>query len=239
MNWFRLRPDMKTGPARYGKTGGRVQTFFALLALCASLAALGLGPAAATGQPVKIVALGDSLTVGLGLPVQDAFPAKLARALQAKGYAVDIIDAGVSGDTATDGLNRLDWSVPQGTDAAIVELGANDALRGIDPKITRKAIDSILTGLQSRGMKVLLVGMEAPRNLGPDYVRAFDSLYPELAVAHGVVFYPFFLDGVATDAKLNQGDGLHPTAAGVDVIVARILPKVEQLLAQIRAKNRS
>ncbi len=199
----------------------------------------GPGMPAAAAQSIKLVALGDSLTAGLGLPVQDAFPAKLARALQAKGFGVDVVNAGVSGDTASDGLNRVDWSVPNGTDAVIVEFGANDALRGVDPKITRKALDGILTKLQSRGIPVLLAGMEAPRNLGPDYFHAFDSIYPDLASAHGVLLYPFFLDGVATEARLNQGDGIHPTAAGVDIIVDRMLPKVEQLLAQARSKNRS
>ncbi|HZS65068.1 MAG TPA: arylesterase [Xanthobacteraceae bacterium] len=199
----------------------------------------GPGMPAAAAQSIKLVALGDSLTAGLGLPVQDAFPAKLARALQAKGFGVDVVNAGVSGDTASDGLNRVDWSVPNGTDAVIVEFGANDALRGVDPKITRKALDGILTKLQSRGIPVLLAGMEAPRNLGPDYFHAFDSIYPDLASAHGVLLYPFFLDGVATEARLNQGDGIHPTAAGVDIIVDRMLPKVEELLAQARSKNRS
>lgn len=230
---------MKTGPATYGKTRCRVQSFLAALVFVLGLVAVDGDPAAAAGRPVKIVALGDSLTAGLGLAVQDAFPAKLARALQAKGYAVDIGNAGGSGDTASDGLDRLDWSVPQGTDAVILELGANDALRGIDPKITRKALDSILSKLQARGVAVLLAGMKAPRNLGADYARAFDSIYPELAAARGVPLYPFFLDGVATDAKLNQGDGMHPTAAGVDIIVERMLPKVEELLTQVHAKERS
>ncbi|MEX0752215.1 MAG: arylesterase [Xanthobacteraceae bacterium] len=219
-----------------------VQVFLAVMAVAAThlglLAATG-GTAAALDRPVKIVLLGDSLTAGLGLSAQDAFPAKLARALKAKGQAVDIADAGVSGDTASSGLARLDWSVPVGTDAVIVELGANDALRGIDAKITRAALDSILRGLKGRGIAVLLVGMQAPRNMGPDYVRAFDSIFPQLAAAHGVLFYPFFLDGIATDPGLNQRDGIHPNAAGVDVIVGRILPKVEELIARVRAKDRS
>jgi len=197
------------------------------------------GQASAADRPVKIVLLGDSLTAGLGLSAQDAFPAKLARAMKAKGHAVDIADAGVSGDTASAGLARVTWSAPEGTDAVIVEFGANDALRGVDPKVTRAALDKILRGLKVRGVEVLLAGMQAPRNMGPDYVRAFDSIFPELAAAHGVLFYPFFLDGVATDPKLNQPDGLHPNAAGVDVIVARILPKVEELVARVRAKRPS
>ena len=131
----------------------------------------------------------------------------------------------MSGDTASGGLGRLDWSVPQGTDAVIVELGANDALRGIDPKVTKAALDGILRKLDDRHIFVLLAGMRAPRNMGADYVRSFDAIYPALASAHPVVFYPFFLDGVAADPKLNQSDGLHPNAAGVDVIVARMLPR--------------
>jgi len=188
---------------------------------------------------VKLVVLGDSLSAGLGLSAGDAFPAKLSRALKAKGHAVDVVDAGVSGDTASAGLARLDWSVPEGANAVIVELGANDALRGIDPKVTRDALDSILRRLKARGIEVLLAGMQAPRNMGPDYTGAFDSIFPELAVAHGVPLYPFFLDGVATEAKLNQRDGVHPNATGVDVIVARILPKVEELVSRARARQRS
>jgi acyl-CoA thioesterase-1 len=194
---------------------------------------------AADEQPVKIVVLGDSLSAGYGLPADEAFPAKLAQALKAKGIAVSVTNAGVSGDTASGGLGRLDWSVPEGTEAVIVELGANDALRGIDPKLTEHAIDSILTKLAARHISVLLAGMKAPRNMGADYVKAFDAVYPALASNHAVVFYPFFLDGVATDTKLNQADGLHPTAAGVDVIVARILPQVEKLIAVARAARAS
>jgi acyl-CoA thioesterase-1 len=193
----------------------------------------------AADGPVKIVVLGDSLSAGYGLPGQDAFPAKLGVALKAKGIDAAIINAGVSGDTASGGLGRLDWSVPEGTEAVIVELGANDALRGLDPKVTREALDGILKKLKDRKIAVLLAGMQAPRNMGPDYVRDFDAIFPALAKAHGTIYYPFFLDGVATDAKLNQKDGLHPTAAGVDIIVARILPKVEELLALAKAARGS
>ncbi len=183
---------------------------------------------------MKIVVLGDSLSAGFGLPVQAAFPARLAQALQARGIVATVANAGVSGDTASGGLGRLDWSVPAGTEAVILELGANDALRGLDPKLTKVALDGILTKLEDRHIAVLLAGMEAPRNMGSDYVRAFDAIFPALASAHQLVFYPFFLDGVATDLKLNQADGLHPNAAGVDVIVARILPRVEELVARAR-----
>ncbi len=146
---------------------------------------------------------------------------------------------GVSGDTASGGLARLDWSVPEGTDAVILELGANDMLRGVDPQVTKAALDQILGKLAARHIPVLLAGMQAAPNLGADYARDFDAIYPALASTHSVVFYPFFLDGVAADPKLNQGDGLHPNAAGVDVIVARILPQVEALIARVRAARGS
>jgi len=182
------------------------------------------------------VAFGDSLTAGYQLPADAAFPVQLERALKAKGLAVEIANAGVSGDTSTGGLSRLDWSVPDGTDAVILELGANDMLRAVDPKVTRAALTEIVRRLKARGIEVLLCGMLAPRNLGPDYTRAFDSIYPDLAAANGLVLYPFFLDGIAADPKLNQNDGLHPTTAGVAKIVSGILPKVEELLARVRAK---
>ena len=181
------------------------------------------------------MALGDSLTAGYGLAANEAFPVRLQRALAAKGIAAEIANAGVSGDTTSGGLARFDWSVPDGTDAVILELGANDALRGVDPKVTRGALDALLRRLGERHIPVLLCGMLAPRNLGAEYGAAFNAIYPDLAKAYGAILYPFFLDGVATDPKLNQRDGLHPTAAGVDVIVEKILPAVERLVVQ--AKN--
>jgi acyl-CoA thioesterase-1 len=193
----------------------------------------------AAERPVKIVVLGDSLSAGFGLPLDAAFPARLAAALKAKGIAATIANAGVSGDTASGGLNRLDWSVPEGTDAVILELGANDALRGLDPDLTKTALNTILGKLKDRHIVVLLAGMQAPRNMGPDYARDFDAIYPTLASTHPVVFYTLFLDGVAADPKLNQGDGLHPNAAGVEAIVARILPRVEELIARARAARGS
>jgi len=218
-------------PGTYGDEATRFQRYLAVVGvLCVLLMA---APAAAA-PPLNIVALGDSLTAGHGLPLQDAFPAKLQAALQAKGKAVAIANAGVSGDTAADGLDRLDWSVPKGTDAVILELGANDALRGIDPKVTKAALGKILDKLAARHIPVLLAGMQAPRNMGADYVREFDAIYPALASTHPVVFYSFFLAGVATDPKLNQDDGMHPNPAGVDVIVKRILPSVEALIARAR-----
>ncbi|MDP2297571.1 MAG: arylesterase [Pseudolabrys sp.] len=196
------------------------------------------GVSAADG-PVKMVVLGDSLSAGYGLPGTDAFPAKLAKALEAKGIAVTITNAGVSGDTASGGLGRIDWSVPPDTEAVIVELGANDALRGIDPAVTRKALDGILKKLKDRKVAVLLAGMYAPRNMGADYVRDFDAMFPALAKDYDAILYPFFLDGVASDAKLNQRDGMHPTAAGIDIIVARILPQVEKLIGRVRTARGS
>ena len=189
---------------------------------------------AAGAKPLKVVVLGDSLSAGYGLPATSAFPARLQTALRAKGIVVDIDNAGVSGDTSSGGLGRLDWSVPDGTDAVIVELGANDALRGVDPDLTRKALGEIIQRLQARHISVLLCGMLAPPNYGADYAARFNAIYPDLAKQFGVSLYPFFLDGVAADASLNQADGMHPTAAGVDRIVERILPAVEAFLDGIR-----
>ena len=193
----------------------------------------------AGGLPVKIVVLGDSLTAGLGLPANAAFPVRLRMALQARGLKVQITNAGVSGDTASAGLARVDWSVPEGTEAVILELGANDALRGVDPKLTHAALDRLIRHLKERGIAVLLCGMRAPRNMGADYARAFDAIFPALAESHDVLFYAFFLDGVAADPKLNQDDGIHPNGAGIDVIVKRLLPKAEELIARVRARRGS
>jgi acyl-CoA thioesterase I len=196
-------------------------------------------PAHGAGRPLTIVALGDSLTAGYGLPAVDAFPAQLQRALARKGIEADIVNAGVSGDTTSGGLARLDWSVPDGSDAVILELGANDALRGVDPATTRKALDAMLRRLKERKIPVLLCGMAAPPNLGPEYGRAFNAIYGDLAGQYDAILYPFFLAGVAADSKLNQHDGLHPTAAGISVIVERVLPKVEQLIARAKAAGKS
>jgi acyl-CoA thioesterase I len=190
-------------------------------------------PASPPAQPIKMVVLGDSLSAGLGLPASAAFPARLQKALEAKGIKVDMINAGVSGDTSSGGRDRLDWSVPEGTQAVILELGANDALRGTDPTVTRAALTDILTRLKARKIAVLLCGMVAPPNYGSDYATRFNAIYPDLAKSLGVPLYPFFLEGVAADAKLNQADGLHPTAEGVDVIVKNILPSVEAFLGAI------
>jgi acyl-CoA thioesterase-1 len=192
------------------------------------------GPAfAQAAKPVKMVVLGDSLSAGLGLSASAAFPVRLQKALKAKGIDVDMINAGVSGDTTSGGRDRLDWSVPEGTEAVILELGANDALRGLDPKVARASLSEILTRLQARKIAVLLCGMFAPPNYGADYSASFNAIYPDLAKTFQVPLYPFFLEGVATDARLNQADGLHPTAEGVDTIVKNILPTVEAFLGPL------
>jgi acyl-CoA thioesterase I len=226
-------------PRSYGRNPARVQRLAVLALLTLSWVLMPNVVVTAADRPVNIVVLGDSLAAGLGLTVKDTFPVKLAGALKAKGVAVTVVNAGVSGDTASGGLGRLDWSVPPGTDAVILELGANDALRGLDPALTKTALDAILRKLSSRHIAVLLTGMRAPPNLGLEYGRDFDAIYPALASTHPVVFYPFFLDGVVGDPKLNQGDGMHPNAAGVDAIVARILPRVEELVTRARAGRSS
>jgi acyl-CoA thioesterase-1 len=209
-----------------------------MMALTAAGQAPAEVPAAGDAKPAKMVVLGDSLSAGLGLPAPAAFPARLQKALKDKGLAVDMINAGVSGDTSSGGRDRLDWSVPEGTGAVIVELGANDALRGVDPAVTRAALSDILSRLKARGIGVLLCGMLAPPNYGHDYADRFNAIYPELAKSFEVPLYPFFLNGVAADAKLNQADGIHPTAEGVDIIVHNILPSVEALLGTIKEQHR-
>jgi acyl-CoA thioesterase-1 len=188
----------------------------------------------AMAEPIKLVVLGDSLTAGYGLNEEDAFPAKLETALKAKGIDVTVVNAGVSGDTAKQGLERLDWAVDEDADAVIVELGANDALRGIDPNETRASLEKIIVRLMSRNLPVMIAGMLAPPNLGPSYKEVFDRIYPSLAGEHGLRLYPFFLDGVATIADYNLDDGMHPNARGVDEIVSRMAPKVAEFLSQVK-----
>jgi acyl-CoA thioesterase-1 len=206
------------------------------LGLMVGGAAFGQSPVVAA-KPVKMVVLGDSLSAGLGLSASAAFPAQLQKALKAKGIGVDIINAGVSGDTSSGGRDRLDWSVPAGTEAVIVELGANDALRGIDPMVTRSALSDILARLKARKIAVLLCGMVAPPNYGADYSTRFNAIYPDIAKQFSVPLYPFFLEGVATEARLNQADGLHPTAEGVEVMVRNILPTVEAFVGAISGQR--
>jgi acyl-CoA thioesterase I len=207
-----------------------------LVLMLGLMTAIPVSAGADAAKPIKLVVLGDSLSAGLGLPANGAFPTKLQKALNDNGIKVDMTNAGVSGDTASGGRDRLDWSVGEGTEAVIVELGANDALRGIDPAVTRAALTEIVTRLKARGIAVMLCGMLAPPNFGSNYAAKFDAIYPDLAKQYGVTLYPFFLDGVAADAKLNQADGIHPTAAGVDIIVAKVLPTVEAFLRPLRGQ---
>lgn len=207
-----------------------------ILAFLMTGQALAQAPAAA-GRPIKLVAFGDSLIAGLGLPANQAFPARLQKALESNGIKVDVINAGVSGDTASGGRDRLDWSIPEGTEAVILELGANDAMRGTDPDVTRAALSDILTRLKARKIAVLLCGMLAPPNYGADYAARFNAIYPELARTFEVPLYAFFLEGVAAETKLNQKDGIHPTAEGVDLIVKNILPTVEALLGTVAGRR--
>jgi acyl-CoA thioesterase-1 len=209
--------------------------FMTIIFACAAVLVAVIAPlpaAHAQNNPIRLVALGDSLSAGYNLPQEAAFPVALERALKAKGYRVEVANAGVSGDTSSGGLDRLDWSVPDGTDGVILELGANDMLRGLDPAGTRKNVEAIVERLKSRNIPVMLAGMYASRNLGPEYVQKFDSIYPDIAKKHDLVLYPFFLDGVAGDRSLNLPDGMHPTAKGVEIIVERILPSVESFLAR-------
>jgi acyl-CoA thioesterase-1 len=215
----------------------RMNKFKTLGVLCAITTGLFGGPTRAWAEPVAIVALGDSLTAGFGLPPGESFPEQLETALKARGHDVTVNNAGVSGDTASDGLARLEWSVPASADIVIVELGGNDAMRGIDPALTREALSAIVAKLKGRGQSVLLAGMRAPPNLGDAYAAQFDSIYPDIAAEYGVPLYAFFLEGVALDALLNQPDGIHPTAAGVATIVGLILPDVEKLIAATAATD--
>ncbi len=191
--------------------------------------------AAETPAPVVILALGDSLSAGYNLPAQDAFPVQLEKALRAKGHAVRVVNGGVSGDTSAGGLARLEWMLADKPDLVLVELGANDALRGLSPQQTKANLDAIVSRLRQRGMGVLLIGMLAPPNMGRDYGAAFNGLYPQLAEKYALPLYPFFLEGVAARPDVLQSDGMHPTAAGVAEIVRRILPQVEALLPSVAA----
>ena len=201
-----------------------------LAALLAAAVPLLAGAAPAAARPPEILAFGDSLTAGLGLPVNATFPARLEARLKADGMAVRVVNAGVSGDTTAGGLARLDWALADKPDIVILELGANDALRGIDPKAVRANLDKMIDKIQISGAKLLLAGMQAPTNWGKRYKEEFERIYPELARAHGVALYPFFLEGVAMDPQLNQPDGLHPNERGVAALVERIAPVLARLI---------
>ncbi|HMK42377.1 MAG TPA: arylesterase [Methyloceanibacter sp.] len=215
------------------KLQGAALMLFAAALVCALMAR----PAQAKDEKMTIVAFGDSLTAGLGLPDNASFPAQLETALKAQGKDVSVVNAGVSGDTTSAASQRLDWALPQDASAVIVELGGNDALQGIPPEGTKANLAKIIEAVQAKGLPVLLAGMEAPRNMGTAYVDAFRAIYAELAAKYNVVFYPFFLDGVALDDSLMQSDGIHPNAKGVAKIVEQIMPKVDELLAQVKSKG--
>lgn len=203
-----------------------------------ALSTLAWSPAAtAAARQVRLVAFGDSLMAGFQIALTDAFPAQLERALRAKGYDVEVANAGVSGDTTAAGLVRLDWAIPDATDAVILEFGANDMLRGIDPATVRRNLDQLVTRITKKGSRVLLTGMRSVGNWGDDYRQSFDAIFPELARAHRLPLYPFFLAGVVGDKTLNLDDGLHPNPRGVQQIVSGILPTVEELLAQLHAST--
>lgn len=211
--------------------------FMCALALMANSAApfpQAKAEAGETPKPIVLVAFGDSLTAGYGLPPDAAFPAQLQAALKAEGQNVRVVNGGVSGDTTANGLARLDWTTPDDADGVILELGANDALRGMPPAETARTLGEILTRFKQRGLPVLLAGMQAPRNWGPEYDKAFAAIFPTLAQEHGVLLYPFFLEGVAFQPGLNQADGLHPTREGVAAIVKRITPSVVRLIDEAK-----
>lgn len=214
--------------------GGPQVNAFGLILLVALLTTF--GPASAIAKPVRILALGTSLTQGYNLPPGTDFTAVLQARLKQAGFDAVVVNAGVSGDTSADGLARLDWALAEPYDAAMVEFGSNDALRGLAVAQTQANVDAIITKLQAKGLAVMLSGMKAPRNLGREYVTAFDAIYPALAKKHDILLYPFFLDGVAANLKLNQADGIHPNEAGTQIIVTRMLPYVEKLIAQVKAK---
>jgi len=217
----------------FAKGAARLRLMTMLLALFACLLAAVSPAADAADRPLRIIAFGDSLMAGYGLPASASFPAQLQKALETTGRKIVIENAGVSGDTTQAGLDRLDWSIGDGIDGVIVELGANDALRGLDPAQTRSALDQIIVRLKARKIPVMLAGMRAPPNMGADFQQRFDSIFPDLAREHGLILYPFFLDGVAGRRELNQNDGIHPTADGIKLIVERILPSVERFIASL------
>jgi acyl-CoA thioesterase-1 len=226
-------------PAFAGTSGKFWQCAHKWLVAVATTLVLLLDGDGLAAEPVRIVALGDSLTAGYGLDAEKSFPAVLEARLRERGHDVEVANAGVSGDTTSGGAERLDWAVPEGTDAVILELGANDALRGIDPAETRANLERMVERLVEREIAVLLAGMQAPPNLGDDYAAQFNAIFPELAKRHDVLLYPFFLAGIAGERQLNQADGMHPNEAGVEAIVERMIEPVEALIAAARAADQA
>ena len=231
-----MSPEAKLVSSPYGRLRPQRQRIAAAVAVAICLMT-GFAPAAA--RPLKLIAFGDSLSAGYMLPDDAAFPNVLERALRADGFDVRVVNAGVSGDTATGGAARLAWTLGDGADGVILELGANDMLRGTDPAVTEAALDGMLAELKARRIKVLLAGMRAAPSLGRDYVQKFEAIYPHLAQKYDVPLYPFFLDGMATDASLKLADGMHPNAAGIEVVVQRILPSVESFLRGLQASAKA
>jgi acyl-CoA thioesterase-1 len=234
-----MMPSIPRQTVRPKRKPKRVLSWLAVL-VCAALCPSGSAQAQTAldpAVPVKIIAFGDSLSAGYMLPEGDAFPAVLQKALSAEGKDVVVVNGGVSGDTSTGGLARLDWTLGDGADAVILELGANDMLRGIDPAVTKQALTSLLETLKTRHIKVLLAGMQATPSLGKDYAGQFDAIYPALAKQFGVPLYPFFLDGMAGDTSQKLSDGMHPNKRGVETIVAHILPSVEALLKSVGPRS--
>ncbi|ESZ06250.1 hydrolase GDSL [Mesorhizobium sp. L48C026A00] len=218
------------GPGRMAFKHRLAAAFFLFLEICGAVSS-------ARAEPFTIVGFGDSLMAGFGLGPDEGFTRKLEAALRAKGHDVTVANAGVSGDTSSGGLSRLDWSVPDGTQLVILELGANDMLRGVSPDITQKNLDAMLAKLKQRNIAVLLAGMRAAPNLGADYQNGFDAIFPKLAEKHGVPLYPFFLDGVAGEPAMQLEDGLHPNAKGIDRMVERVLPDVEKAIAVVKGNS--
>lgn len=230
MNLARIR---RTGISHGGVLRPRMVLYGLALAILLSLAAI----SAIAGEKIVLVTYGDSLSAGFDLEENQAFPAQLEKALSARGHTVRVVNASVTGDTTAAGLKRFEWSFPKGAHGAILELGANDALRGLDPAKTRSNLDELLKRMKAKGVEPMLAGMLAPRNLGVEYTKKFDPIYPELAKKHDVLLYPFFLFDVAGKRELNLADGLHPNPDGVKKIVDQMLPLVEKLLSRISARQ--